>query len=670
MLWGQITLSYLLSTHTHTKYPKEQFFHTDYHPLMQDRNHYVVDETTQLPPHLLPPPYLVDIDGNAHLARHQEAILKLFRPVEQARQDRSSDEAEDYDEYMKKHLSQIKRHTFRQVRGATNSQEPRSRGMNLRLSTQNQATESLTTTSHSSGSLIEPSNQATSTFTAPSNSGPVIEPNVSSGIRRSTIENGVAGVSMPSSEVLIGATQIHDTCGREERVNQVTSTDTKRVVSKEHKTSSDISEQRSHVTSSENRELTTPKRESSITVKTDKKETNGVDDIPFEIPRGGIIDSDQPLLTTLTSIGHLSSQLEDGTCTDQDNQGDGDKGSKTCTDLSSPEQQIGQYEPHTATSISTSGVGISTDNDSESLINQTQSTTSSEVQVMETKAEERTTACQVDSSVSDPYQSEQTDSLNSKQNATGIDTSIAAFSSSCSAHPYRECLNQSLMIPESSSTSESSSTLDKNKDEISDTFFHDTGTREQSNPVQVNFNLANVTNRNQPLDDDITNRDQPLDDDITNRDLPLDDDITNRDLPLDDVQREQSDYIAIQEPAGCEGGPVDVVGGGPVEVVEVVGGGPVEVVDVVGGRLEGENIQNMLSSLIYTLGLNEMETKQAISLWQNRTIIRPLDSAHIGADHARRRQLYEEEEALYLLQVRRGRENAPSRVSVVFVLYD
>ena len=45
------------------KYPAELFFHTDYRPLLRDSFHNVIDEQTQLPPHLLPPPFLVDSEG-------------------------------------------------------------------------------------------------------------------------------------------------------------------------------------------------------------------------------------------------------------------------------------------------------------------------------------------------------------------------------------------------------------------------------------------------------------------------------------------------------------------------------------------------------------------------------------------------------------------------------
>ena len=50
------------------------FFHTDYRPLLRDVNNYVVDEQTQLAPHLMPPPFLVDIDGNPHAPRFQRLV--------------------------------------------------------------------------------------------------------------------------------------------------------------------------------------------------------------------------------------------------------------------------------------------------------------------------------------------------------------------------------------------------------------------------------------------------------------------------------------------------------------------------------------------------------------------------------------------------------------------
>ena len=60
--------------------PVELFFHTDYRPLIRDTYHNVVDEQTQLPPHLMPPPFLVDSDGApypAHIQRFAPGRARL-----------------------------------------------------------------------------------------------------------------------------------------------------------------------------------------------------------------------------------------------------------------------------------------------------------------------------------------------------------------------------------------------------------------------------------------------------------------------------------------------------------------------------------------------------------------------------------------------------------------
>ncbi|CAL1573733.1 unnamed protein product [Knipowitschia caucasica] len=54
--------------------PDQMFFHTDYRPLIRDSNNYVVDEQTQQAPHLMPPPFLVDVDGNPHPPRYQRLV--------------------------------------------------------------------------------------------------------------------------------------------------------------------------------------------------------------------------------------------------------------------------------------------------------------------------------------------------------------------------------------------------------------------------------------------------------------------------------------------------------------------------------------------------------------------------------------------------------------------
>uniref|UniRef100_A0A1X7SPL1 Uncharacterized protein n=1 Tax=Amphimedon queenslandica TaxID=400682 RepID=A0A1X7SPL1_AMPQE len=118
-IFGYLTIFGFGSSTPYEQHPEEQFFHTDYRPLMRDRNNYVVDEQTQLPPHLLPPPYLVDIDGHPYPVKYQESILKHLRTGTNAHSlsaDRPTDDTEDYDEYMRKHFAQFdkERKTFQE----------------------------------------------------------------------------------------------------------------------------------------------------------------------------------------------------------------------------------------------------------------------------------------------------------------------------------------------------------------------------------------------------------------------------------------------------------------------------------------------------------------------------------------------------------------------------
>ena len=46
--------------------PKQLFFHTEFQPLMRDSDGRLLDKEARLPPHLVPPPFLVDMDGNPY----------------------------------------------------------------------------------------------------------------------------------------------------------------------------------------------------------------------------------------------------------------------------------------------------------------------------------------------------------------------------------------------------------------------------------------------------------------------------------------------------------------------------------------------------------------------------------------------------------------------------
>ncbi|XP_068601910.1 bromodomain and WD repeat-containing protein 3 [Brachionichthys hirsutus] len=62
------------SSRLYEKLPDQVFFHTDYRPLIRDTNGFVLDEQTQQAPHLMPPPFLVDVDGNPHPPRFQRLV--------------------------------------------------------------------------------------------------------------------------------------------------------------------------------------------------------------------------------------------------------------------------------------------------------------------------------------------------------------------------------------------------------------------------------------------------------------------------------------------------------------------------------------------------------------------------------------------------------------------
>ncbi|XP_043294869.1 PH-interacting protein isoform X2 [Cervus elaphus] len=62
------------SSSKYDKIADQMFFHSDYRPLIRDANNFVLDEQTQQAPHLMPPPFLVDVDGNPHPSRYQRLV--------------------------------------------------------------------------------------------------------------------------------------------------------------------------------------------------------------------------------------------------------------------------------------------------------------------------------------------------------------------------------------------------------------------------------------------------------------------------------------------------------------------------------------------------------------------------------------------------------------------
>ena len=68
------------SSDKYDKNPNELFFHTDFRPLLRDSFHNVVDEQTQMLPHLMPPPLLIDSEG----APYPPDIQRLVRGRERS----------------------------------------------------------------------------------------------------------------------------------------------------------------------------------------------------------------------------------------------------------------------------------------------------------------------------------------------------------------------------------------------------------------------------------------------------------------------------------------------------------------------------------------------------------------------------------------------------------
>uniref|UniRef100_A0A673MSZ4 Bromo domain-containing protein n=1 Tax=Sinocyclocheilus rhinocerous TaxID=307959 RepID=A0A673MSZ4_9TELE len=62
------------SSSRYDKIADQMFFHTDYRPLIRDAHNFILDEQTQQAPHLMPPPFLVDVDGNPHPPRYQRLV--------------------------------------------------------------------------------------------------------------------------------------------------------------------------------------------------------------------------------------------------------------------------------------------------------------------------------------------------------------------------------------------------------------------------------------------------------------------------------------------------------------------------------------------------------------------------------------------------------------------
>ncbi|XP_018496053.1 bromodomain and WD repeat-containing protein 3 [Galendromus occidentalis] len=95
---GHLSLYGLGNGEAYAKVPDEQFFHTDYQPLIRDANQNVLDEQTQVAPHLMPAPFLVNIDLRPYPPNYQRLVPgrencpdELLIPVEARDQNQEQD---------------------------------------------------------------------------------------------------------------------------------------------------------------------------------------------------------------------------------------------------------------------------------------------------------------------------------------------------------------------------------------------------------------------------------------------------------------------------------------------------------------------------------------------------------------------------------------------------
>lgn len=71
---GYLSLFGIQPNDSYKKIPEHMFFHTDYRPVIRDANNFVIDEQSQIAPYLMPPPFLVDIDGNPYPPHLQRLV--------------------------------------------------------------------------------------------------------------------------------------------------------------------------------------------------------------------------------------------------------------------------------------------------------------------------------------------------------------------------------------------------------------------------------------------------------------------------------------------------------------------------------------------------------------------------------------------------------------------
>ena len=550
----------------------EQFFHTDYRPLMRDRNHYVVDEQTQLPPHLLPPPYLVNIDGHAHPACYQEALLRRVRPAEQVRPERTTEEMEDYDDYMKKHLMKVKQQSFGFGRARSNFSSSTSNSL----------------ASSSSSSLLGHRNADSALFGSEGVAQRALNKSSSRspGAIIATDNREDSGTGIP--------TDLTANRGSGEEAMNVSGSRTQAG--------------NSIVVEDEEAMATDPPPPGSL----QKEGAGGTVHMAMENPSALVEDdSDQNMLTGGNApeegSSHAMAPAVDGLPV-RDGLGGNSGEQSNCTQMAESEIKTeNKHDTFKAESQSTSA------------------TNSGQEPVSEPNPDpilHTTEHSYAGHNIGD------TDSSTQAGPSTSTQTSTSTLSSSSAQslleRPQQRSPTQNEQAAEATSTrreSNSSSSIgmgmgtggvshtDSNVSQWSGI-----RTRRQ---IQIASNNGNSNSTN-----GLAENSQQRQQEQTPHQLPPPPRPQGQPLPLLDQRGNNRDEE-----------------------------GQVNIMDV---DENSQDSQNMLSSLVYSLGLTEHETKQAISLWHNRTIIPQLDLAELSAELAKRRQLYQEEQENFEEQSRKA----------------
>ena len=534
----------------------EQFFHTDYRPLMRDRNHYVVDEQTQLPPHLLPPPYLVDIDGHAHPACYQEALLRRIRPAEQVRQERTAEEMEDYDEYMKKHLMKVKQQSFGFGRARSNFSSSTSNSL----------------ASSSSSSLLGHRNADGALL----GSGGVAQRTLNESDGHSSVAAVAAdGTNRESSDISTDFTANTGSAYASDEAMDVTGSGTQAE-------NSNIEE----------------------TVATDppgsllEEGTSGAVYVAMANPSALVEDGDQTMMTSVNAYEEGSNcavatgpSVVDG---------------PAVSDIGGNSGGEGSCNPMTE-------LDIKTENKYDTFNAQSQSTCASNSD-QEVKSEPNPDPILYTSEHHSAGPIGDTDSAAqpgpSASTLTSSSTQTSSSAQSLLERSQQRSPTQNEVAAEATSTSRGSIGMGMGTDGIS----HSDSNASQWNGIRTRQQVQIASNSNS----------------------------SNR--PAGNSQQRQQEH-QLPPPQGQ-----------PLALLAQQGNnrdeeGHVNIMDVDEGS---QDSQNMLSSLVYSLGLTEHETKQAISLWHNRTIIPQLDLADLSAELAKRRQLYQEEQENFEEQSRKA----------------